>query len=62
MITDAVVQEALDDILIRAMFSPDRTIADYAKRRFLSSHPEPAIREPTHCSECFKGCPKCQRS
>ncbi len=58
---DAAVENEIDDALLRAMFSPDRSVADWARQRFLSRHPEPPIREPAHCSECFEGCPKCQK-
>jgi hypothetical protein len=54
-----------DDTLFKGMFAADPAVAAVAIRLYKQSHEfaEESIprREPPHCSECFEGCPKCQK-
>lgn len=56
-----IKDDAVDNILIKAMLGPDAEVARYARRRFDFRHKEdPKIAEPSHCSGCFEGCPNCR--
>lgn len=50
-----------DDDLIAAMFGRDKFLAQVAKRIYDKRHEnDPQPIGPSHCGECFEGCPKCK--
>jgi hypothetical protein len=49
-----------DDDLIHAMFDADEWVARTARRLYDERHAnDPKPERPSHCEECFEGCPKC---
>ena len=50
-----------DDELIDAMFSRNSAIGRVAVSLYKARHAtDQPPKEPTHCAECFEGCPKCR--
>jgi hypothetical protein len=61
-VADTRTDEEIDADLIRSMLGFNLERAVLAKLEFDRRHPnDPKIAEPAHCSECFEGCPKCQK-